>query len=72
MYVCPSVFSSHHSYRGGCADMQIGHDPLSLPDRMPAQVLLALLQIRVPQGARERAKHTSAMTCTPGCRCKRR
>jgi hypothetical protein len=25
----------------GHADLQIGHDPLSLPDRMPAQVLLA-------------------------------
>jgi hypothetical protein len=31
----------------GCADLQIGHDPLSLPARMPAQVLPTLLQIRV-------------------------
>jgi hypothetical protein len=34
--------------QAGCADLQIGHDPLSLLVRMPAQVLLALLQIRVP------------------------
>jgi hypothetical protein len=32
-------------------DLQTGQDPLSLPARMPAQVLLALLQIRVPQSA---------------------
>ena len=64
------------SYRAVSICRSGARDPLSLPAaRIPAQVskqvLLALHQIRVPQGACERTKHLTSgpcMTCTPARR----
>jgi hypothetical protein len=68
----PSACPSAHSVYRAVPICRSGTTPcLCLPARMPAQVLLVLLQIRVPQGACERAKHLGhdVLSCASGLPC---